>query len=147
MLDLPRAESVEGQSLMPVLRNKKIKSENPFSSLTENFKEESVQTTTGAQTLTDGIQATSQFDDGYWLGLRGENLAALVDLGRIQAIKKIQIALKKNIHTVTETFSGEASGTEARYIRILAKSIGSCPEWHVGAGEKAWLFADEIIIE
>jgi hexosaminidase len=34
-----------------------------------------------------------------------------------------------------------------RYIRIEAVNIGSCPDWHPGKGEKAWLFADEIRIE
>jgi alpha-L-fucosidase len=34
-----------------------------------------------------------------------------------------------------------------RYLRIQANNIGTCPEWHKGAGGKAWLFADEIIIK
>jgi alpha-L-fucosidase len=37
--------------------------------------------------------------------------------------------------------------TEVRYIRVVAKNLGVCPEWHVGAGSKAWIFIDEIIIE
>lgn len=36
---------------------------------------------------------------------------------------------------------------EARYIRILVSSMGSCPEWHPGYGEKAWLFIDEIVVK
>ncbi len=38
-------------------------------------------------------------------------------------------------------------GKKARYVRIIAKNIVTCPEWHSGAGEPAWLFVDEIIIE
>ena len=34
-----------------------------------------------------------------------------------------------------------------RYIHVKAKNIGICPPWHKGAGEKAWLFADEISVE
>jgi arylsulfatase len=34
-----------------------------------------------------------------------------------------------------------------RYIRVKAKSAGTCPGWHPGAGGKAWLFADEIIVD
>ncbi|MBN2281371.1 MAG: family 20 glycosylhydrolase [Candidatus Marinimicrobia bacterium] len=34
-----------------------------------------------------------------------------------------------------------------KYLRIKAKNIGTCPEWHAGAGGKAWLFVDEIIVE
>ncbi len=43
----------------------------------------------------------------------------------------------------------ELSGLQknARYIRIQAENIGVCPDWHVGAGEKAWIFMDEIIVE
>lgn len=35
----------------------------------------------------------------------------------------------------------------ARYIRVYAESMGTCPPWHHGAGGKAWIFADELIIE
>lgn len=35
----------------------------------------------------------------------------------------------------------------AKYIKITATNFGSLPDWHVSAGEQAWLFADEIVIE
>jgi len=44
-------------------------------------------------------------------------------------------------------FQQKFNGLQCRYIRVLAKSVGICPEWHVGAGRKAWLFADEIIVD
>jgi hexosaminidase len=34
----------------------------------------------------------------------------------------------------------------ARYIRIQAKNIGVCPDWHPASGGRAWIFADEITI-
>ena len=37
--------------------------------------------------------------------------------------------------------------TTARYVKMVAKTIGVCPEGHVGAGQKAWIFCDEIVIE
>jgi predicted alpha-1,2-mannosidase len=37
--------------------------------------------------------------------------------------------------------------TNARYVKMVAKTIGICPEWHVGAGQKAWIFCDELVIE
>jgi len=36
---------------------------------------------------------------------------------------------------------------KTRFIRLKAKNIGVCPAWHSGAGDKAWLFVDEIVIE
>lgn len=38
-------------------------------------------------------------------------------------------------------------GFKARYIMVRAKNIGQNPDWHLSAGEKSWLFIDEIIIE
>ena len=35
----------------------------------------------------------------------------------------------------------------ARYVKMVATNPGPCPEWHVGAGEKSWIFADEIVVE
>lgn len=36
---------------------------------------------------------------------------------------------------------------KARYLKLEATSMGLCPPWHPGAGAKAWLFVDEIIVE
>jgi hypothetical protein len=35
----------------------------------------------------------------------------------------------------------------ARYVKMVAKNIGTCPDWHVGAGQPAWIFCDELVIE
>jgi hexosaminidase len=44
-------------------------------------------------------------------------------------------------------FTAEAGGANVRFIRVRAKNIGVCPPGHPGAGDKAWIFADEIIVE
>ncbi len=36
---------------------------------------------------------------------------------------------------------------KAKFIKVTAKSIGKCPEWHAGAGNKAWLFVDEVVVK
>ncbi|MHC4945045.1 MAG: sulfatase/phosphatase domain-containing protein, partial [Planctomycetota bacterium] len=46
-----------------------------------------------------------------------------------------------------QTFEKKFDGTEARYVRVVARSIGNCPGWHQGAGGKAWIFADEIVVD
>jgi hexosaminidase len=35
----------------------------------------------------------------------------------------------------------------ARYIHVIARGEITCPSWHAGAGNKAWLFCDEIVVE
>lgn len=36
---------------------------------------------------------------------------------------------------------------KARYVKVFAKSIGTIPAWHLGAGNPSWLFIDEILIK
>ncbi|MBA7648813.1 hypothetical protein ES703_56603 [subsurface metagenome] len=48
---------------------------------------------------------------------------------------------------ILKDFTLELPETKARLVKIKAKNIGVCPQWHRGAGDKAWLFADEIIVE
>lgn len=35
----------------------------------------------------------------------------------------------------------------ARYVRMKARNMGVCPEWHDAAGSKAWLFIDEFSVK
>jgi beta-galactosidase len=48
---------------------------------------------------------------------------------------------------MTRTFSATITPTNARFVRVTATNIGTCPPGHRAAGGKAWMFADEIIIE
>jgi hypothetical protein len=47
---------------------------------------------------------------------------------------------------VVRDFTLDLGGVEARYVRIRAKNPGPCPDWHPGAGNRSWIFADEIVI-
>ncbi len=47
---------------------------------------------------------------------------------------------------IIKTFEKQLDSEKARFVRIFAKNIEKCPQWHPGAGDKAWLFADEIIV-
>ncbi len=44
-------------------------------------------------------------------------------------------------------FDAILNNIECRYIRVFAKNIGICPNWHKGKGDKAWIFIDEVTIE
>jgi hexosaminidase len=44
-------------------------------------------------------------------------------------------------------FSALNKNRPVRYIRVIARNVATCPDWHPGAGGKAWLFVDEIIVE
>jgi arylsulfatase len=43
---------------------------------------------------------------------------------------------------------GVPEGTgPARYVRVRARNRGLLPDWHPAAGEYAWLFVDEVVVE
>jgi hypothetical protein len=36
---------------------------------------------------------------------------------------------------------------QARFVKVKANSIKICPGWHIGKGEKSWIFIDEVVIK
>ena len=44
-------------------------------------------------------------------------------------------------------FTLNMKNLKARYIKLKAENYGICPEWHLGAGGKTWVFVDEITIK
>jgi hypothetical protein len=88
-------------------------------------------------------------DQGAWIFMPSEVTFFKSDDGA--AFSKIStIANDVDEHqagALTREFSTTFKGLKCRYIKVVAKNRGVCPDWHPGAGRKAWLFADEISIE
>ena len=47
----------------------------------------------------------------------------------------------------TETYAVEFAPRATRYVRVRAASRRICPDWHIGVGGPAWIFADELVVE
>jgi sialate O-acetylesterase len=136
----------------------------------------------GDLALLDGIQASTDFQDGSWQGFEGNDLDVVIDLGKTIHLKNIRcnflsdnnswIFLPKKVTMqvsedgISYTSDGESNFTDenevkgaiiqpvtysfkgkVRFIKLTAINQGICPKWHPGAGNKAWLFADEIVVE
>jgi predicted alpha-1,2-mannosidase len=132
--------------------------------------------------LIDFIRGTKDFRTGAWQGYEGVDVNAIVDLGHIQMIHKLEIGFMQDNNawifmpekvdfyismngndfqfagTVNNDIPHKQTGTilknftidfttKTRYIKVIAKNIGTCPDWHKGAGNKSWIFADEIVVE
>lgn len=76
---------------------------------------------------------TSQNGINYDNGTRFDNLDEMMDPMNRSG---------KEINTLRAGFM-----KKARYIKINARNIGVCPPGHPGAGGKAWIFVDEIVVE
>jgi hypothetical protein len=51
-------------------------------------------------------------------------------------------------HTTDAIYRFERKiGKQARFVRLVGKYFGPCPDWHPGAGYRSWLFADEIAVQ
>ncbi len=48
--------------------------------------------------------------------------------------------------TIIHDFVLEDLALHARYVRVIGKTLGICPDWHPGSGRPCWLFADEIVV-
>lgn len=96
-----------------------------------------------------GISVGFLQNTGVWIFLPSEVNFSLSANGSdfYQAASVIGDSTLRSPDIVIKDFSCRLSGQEARWIRVHAKSLGICPDWHPGAGGKAWLFADEIIVE
>lgn len=46
-----------------------------------------------------------------------------------------------------QTFTVQAGDIRARYIKVRAESMKTCPAWHLGKGKNSWIFTDEIVLK
>jgi hexosaminidase len=54
---------------------------------------------------------------------------------------------QKSTDVLIKEFAASYNKEKARYIKVKALSIKKCPDWHSGAGGKAWLLIDEIVVK
>jgi hypothetical protein len=46
-----------------------------------------------------------------------------------------------------QTFSMPVQNKRARYVKVSAEALKTCPDWHIGSGKNSWIFIDEIVIK
>lgn len=103
----------------------------------------------GDMTKIKGISVTFLQDQRSWIFMPekveflisgdGSNFRSIAEIGN-DTDEKLPDA-------VIQAFTKSDLKLEGRYIKVFAKNRGICPDWHVGAGDKAWIFVDEITIE
>ncbi len=136
----------------------------------------------GDNALIDQLRGGENYRTGAWQGFQGQDLEAVIDLGKSKFIHRVDVGFLQDIKSwiwypkslvievgntldklteiakINSSFPidrygaftcelGSKVGVSARYIRIKAINRGPCPPWHLGAGGKSWIFADEIVID
>jgi hypothetical protein len=69
----------------------------------------------------------------------GDDVVEIYEENLDQKLQKKEGAMRKTVSLKIKKPS--------KKIKIVAKSIGPCPEWHLGAGGDSWLFLDEITVK
>jgi hypothetical protein len=87
-------------------------------------------------------------DDNSWIFFpRTIEIAFSGDGSTFDNIMIVKNTVSEKDETIqVKEFGVEPQSVMGRYIWVRAKNIGVCPEWHKGAGNKAWLFIDEITV-
>ena len=78
-----------------------------------------------------------------------EGAHQLSTTNRSKSDEKMYEANPKNEFSYAQeifTYTVNPKNIEARYIRVKARNIMECPDYHPGAGGLSWIFSDEIII-
>ena len=134
----------------------------------------------GAFSLVNGVYSNKGLSYPDWLGWIGDDLEAVIDLGRTQSFDSVRLhTLDQNgswiylppsvtVWTSNDGKSFQQAGSSAafvpdtltmgwisvavpkqraRFVRIIAKNYGTIPAGQPGAGNKAWLFADEVQVD
>ena len=126
----------------------------------------------GKQALINSVLgSTTRYGDKEWLGFAGDDVTITIDLGKKTNIKNIKmrffnakgswIYAPKQVDfvfdTATETQQINSDDLlvnvkvskkiSTQFIRIKLTNYGVIPDGKQGAGNKSWLFVDEIVVE
>jgi hypothetical protein len=66
---------------------------------------------------------------------------------KFNELKHFEQPAERDYKQYVKEFTFKSGPVKTRYVRVIANSIDSLPQWHPGAGKKAWVFVDEIVIK
>ncbi len=73
-------------------------------------------------------------------------ISVSADGGKYNIVKSFEFKPDIDPEIKIKECKTEGTGDAVKYIRIKARNVGKCPEWHQGAGGKSWIFTDEVVI-
>jgi len=136
-----------------------------------------------ALTLVDGMTGSRRYNDGYWLGFKGNDLDFAIDLEKETPVHQVSVNFYQRQRSwiflpvkvvievldssgnvvasqtvlpktdprtkgvIIEPFTAQFTDVSGQYVRVTGKNKGTCPDWHPGAGDTCWIFADEVVVE
>ena len=75
----------------------------------------------------------------------GDNWRLYGTVPELQEVPESDSAWQRQEESTTQLFA-VVKKVRAKYLRLTVENYGKLPDWHLSAGEQAWLFMDEIVI-
>jgi len=61
--------------------------------------------------------------------------------------KDVNITPEDKTESFIQSFKISFQPVAAKFVKVKANALKTCPEWHVGKDKKSWIFVDEVIIK
>lgn len=103
----------------------------------------------GNDTFVNKVEVTFLQDQRSWIFLPERVEISVSQNGMdFKEVANIENHVPDNTQeALIEVFGQNGMEETSRYIKVKGVNREVCPSWHVGAGDKAWIFVDEITIE
>jgi hexosaminidase len=102
----------------------------------------------GKPTSFDRVETHYVNSPAAWIHApRSVEVLISTDGKKFRSIAKRDITADERAKSGVGTVAFEGLKAKARYIKVVAKTTGVIPEGNPGAGEGAWLFLDEVVVE
>lgn len=101
----------------------------------------------GAPTKVKKITCGFLSDQMVWVFLPAEvKISVSSDGKKYETVKHFAQKLDLKPEAFKKNYSAKTDMADVRFIKVRITNRGVCPEWHPGAGGRAWFFMDEIIV-
>ena len=102
----------------------------------------------GKERTVSRVRASFLQDQRSWIWMPREVAISVSTDGKTFApFGRATHAVDEKEESTVRAWLGATGSSRARFVRLVAKNYGKCPDWHLGAGGNAWVFADEIEID
>ncbi|MEN8194158.1 MAG: sulfatase-like hydrolase/transferase [Bacteroidota bacterium] len=102
----------------------------------------------GEQTKIKKVTCGFLRDQMVWVFLPKEvEISLSRDGEKYEKVKEFKEKLEVAPQALKKEYTAKFEEKEIQFIKVKIKNRAVCPEWHPGAGGRAWFFTDEIIVE
>lgn len=101
-------------------------------------------------TVVAKLSATFAQQRAWWIFLPSTVEYSVSNDGKnFEPVAKVthEISVEQEGALIHEFAATLAASKNCRYVRMRAHNLGVCPPGHPGAGGKAWVFVDEVVVE